>query len=332
MVTLGSLFAGIGGLDDGVTAALDGRPRLAWYSEIDPHPAAVMARHHPDVPNLGDITKITVPPRVDILTGGSPCQDLSTAGRRAGLRDGTRSGLWDHMARIIAATGPRLVVWENVLGALNAPADPVSPLRMGPDNRPLDGTEYDPRAIGRVLSDLAILGYDAAWRDISAAAVGLPHLRRRIILIAWPANSTVHHTWQTAPLPIRTEWETSAPLLPTPTASRLDAKKHGNRSGGASLWHVVTHDLWADYREAEDRAARTIGRPHPARTRVNKTRRESISTAYVEWMMGLPPGYVTNNTDIPISAQNRALGNMCTPRQAHAAVANLLDRTREATP
>ena len=99
----GSLFSGYGGLDLAVEQALG--VTCAWHCETDPACARVLATHWPDTPNLGDITTVDrwpVPP-VDVLCGGSPCQDMSMAGARAGI-EGDRSGLWAHMATATAAT------------------------------------------------------------------------------------------------------------------------------------------------------------------------------------------------------------------------------------
>ena len=90
--SMGSLFTGYGGLDMGVADAL-GPARLAWVCDVGPGPCRLLAARHPGVPNLGDITEIDwggVEP-VDVLVGGSPCQDLSLAGGRAGMRPGTQS-------------------------------------------------------------------------------------------------------------------------------------------------------------------------------------------------------------------------------------------------
>ena len=120
---IGSLFSGYGGLDRAVMQAFPGST-VAWHCEFDKAPSAILAYHYPNIPNLGDVTKVDweqVEP-VDIITGGSPCQDLSTAGKRAGMTEGTRSNLWVNMREAIAAIKPRLVVWENVQGALSAKA------------------------------------------------------------------------------------------------------------------------------------------------------------------------------------------------------------------
>ena len=126
-LTYGELFAGYGGLGLGVQSVLGGD--MAWCAEFDAAPSKILAHHWPDVPNLGDVTKVdwaSVPP-VDVITGGSPCQDLSHAGKRAGMKAGTRSGLWASMCDAIEIIRPRLVVWENVRGALSAEAASPSP-------------------------------------------------------------------------------------------------------------------------------------------------------------------------------------------------------------
>jgi DNA (cytosine-5)-methyltransferase 1 len=157
---VGSLFAGIGGFD---LAARWMGWQTAWVSEIDPYASAVLKKHWPDAPNLGDITTITNPPPVDVLVGGFPCQDISLAGKGEGI-GGARSGLWKHYARLIEEIRPRYVVAEN-----------VSALRS--------------RGLEVVLGDLAEIGYDAEWHCIPASAVGAPHRRDRIWIVAYPQQS-----------------------------------------------------------------------------------------------------------------------------------------------
>lgn len=154
---IGSLFAGIGGFD---LAARWMGWETAWYSEIEPYACRVMEKNFPGVPNLGDITKITNPPSVDMLVGGFPCQDISVAGKGVGI-GGERSGLWSEFARLIGEIHPKWVVAEN-----------VSALRS--------------RGLALVLQDFHALGYDAEWHCIPASAVGAPHQRDRIWIIAYP--------------------------------------------------------------------------------------------------------------------------------------------------
>lgn len=179
----GSLFSGYNGLGLGIGQVLD--TELAWVSDIDKGACKILAHRYPDVPNHGDLTQIdwtTVEP-VDIITGGFPCQDLSHAGKRAGLSDDTRSGLWSYMCEAIDKIRPRLVVAENVRGLLSAEAlRPVEPCTFCVG----DESDFDLRALGSVLADLADIGYDARWVGLRAADMGAPHGRFRVFLIAYP--------------------------------------------------------------------------------------------------------------------------------------------------
>lgn len=184
---LGSLCTGYAGLDAAVAQVLD--VETAWHADPDPGASAILAHHWPDVPNLGDITALDwerILP-VDVLTAGFPCQDVSLAGRRAGIAEGTRSGLWAHVARAISVLRPRIVVIENVRGILSASADgDVEPCAWCVG----DASGEPPlRALGAVLGDLARLGLDAQWASVRASDVGAPHQRERVFLLAWPADT-----------------------------------------------------------------------------------------------------------------------------------------------
>ena len=185
---IGSLFSGYSGLDLAVQSVFP-QAQTAWHCEFDKAPSAILNHHYPDVPNLHDVTQVDwekVEP-VDIITGGSPCQDLSTAGKRAGMTEGTRSNLWVNMREAIATIQPRLVVWENVQGALSAAA--YSSSDMEPGQGLLGGGDGHLRALGRVLGDLAEIGYDARWTTLRASDIGAPHHRARVFLIAYPADT-----------------------------------------------------------------------------------------------------------------------------------------------
>lgn len=183
------LFAGYGGLGLAVEEVFGAE--LAWYAEFDAAPSKIMARHWPGVPNYGDVTAVdwsAVEP-VDIISGGFPCQDVSMAGRRAGMNEGTRSNLWGAMRTAIETIRPTYVVAENVRGLLSATAHSASELE--PDDRLLgDRPSVYLRALGRVLGDLADLGYDAEWRTIRASDVGAPHRRERVFILAWRRDAT----------------------------------------------------------------------------------------------------------------------------------------------
>lgn len=157
-MTFGSLFSGIGGMDLGLERA---GMECRWQVEIDPFCNKVLEKHWPGVKRYGDIRAVDAAKleRVDLIAGGFPCQDLSRIGRRAGI-DGDRSGLWSDFYRVVCELRPGFVLVENVAGLL-------------------DG------GIGRVLGDLAQIGFDAEWEVLPAAAFGAPHLRQRVYLVAY---------------------------------------------------------------------------------------------------------------------------------------------------
>jgi len=179
----GELCAGYNGLGMAVEEVFGATP--AWFSEFDAAPSRILAHHYPGVPNYGDMTRIdwvAIEP-ADIISGGTPCQDLSAAGRRAGMTEGTRSNLWVQMREAIAIQRPKYVVWENVRGAYSATA--ASDLEQCPGcmGDAADGGAVL-RALGRVLGDLSDLGYDTQWRGLRAADVGACHGRFRVFVLA----------------------------------------------------------------------------------------------------------------------------------------------------
>ena len=192
-MTLGSLFDGSGGFP--LAGALNGITPI-WASEIEPYPIAVTRSRFPNMKHLGSVTEINggeIEP-VDIITFGSPCQDLSVAGKRAGIHDGARSSLFFQAIRIIeemreATNGryPRFAVWENVPGAFTS--------NQGEDFRCVleafcevkDAGHPIPRpsggkwaAAGEIVAD----GFSVAWRQLDAQYWGVPQRRKRIYLVA----------------------------------------------------------------------------------------------------------------------------------------------------
>jgi len=155
-LTFGSLFAGNGGIDLGFERA---GLVCKWQVEIDDYAQKVLAKHWPEVHQERDIRQCGVHnlKYVDVIAGGFPCQDISYAGRGAGL-DGERSGLFFEAIRVDRELQPRFVVLENVAALLT-------------------------RGLDRVLGTLAEIGYDAEWHCIPAAAVGAPHIRDRVFVI-----------------------------------------------------------------------------------------------------------------------------------------------------
>lgn len=167
-LTFGSLFAGIGGFDLGFErAGFDCR----WQVEIDNYATKILEKHWPKVHRQRDIRdcNATNLERVDCIIGGFPCQDISYAGRGAGLA-GERSGLFFEAVRLVRELQPRAVVLENVAALLT-------------------------RGMDRVLGTLAEIGYDAEWHCIPAAAVGAPHIRDRAFVVATISDAFIQRTW-----------------------------------------------------------------------------------------------------------------------------------------
>jgi DNA (cytosine-5)-methyltransferase 1 len=190
---IGSLFSGAGGLDMAVEAVFGGT--VVWHSEIDKAASKVLAHRYPDVPNLGDITEINWDNwkpmlEVDILCGGFPCQDVSSAGKRAGIKSGTRSGLWSVFAEAIDTLRPSIVIIENVRGLLSAQAhrnvESEDPVVGDGERRPVL------RAAGAVFGDLSDIGYDAAWTTLAAGDIGAPHRRERVFIVATDTSGERH--------------------------------------------------------------------------------------------------------------------------------------------
>lgn len=167
------LFAGAGGFT--VAGELAGGYETVAFCEIDKHARKVLAKNWPDVPIFEDVTKLKaddIDGTVDVITGGFPCQDLSTAGRGAGLGEGTRSGLFREMLRLaceIREKQGRLpyIIFENVARLLSGPA------------------EAPGEWFGEFLHSLAEVGYDAEWFCITAASIGAPHERERVCVVAY---------------------------------------------------------------------------------------------------------------------------------------------------
>jgi DNA (cytosine-5)-methyltransferase 1 len=160
------LFAGIGGFSFGLERA--GGFETVAFCEIEKFPQQILRKHWPEVPIYEDVRTLTAERlaadgiAVDVITGGFPCQDISTAGKGAGLA-GERSGLFYEIARLIGELAPRYVVLENVAALLS-------------------------RGLGDVLGTLAEIGYDAEWHCIPASYLGAPHRRDRIWIVAYPAQ------------------------------------------------------------------------------------------------------------------------------------------------
>jgi DNA (cytosine-5)-methyltransferase 1 len=157
-LTVGSLFSGIGGLDLGLERA---GMEVIWQSEIDPYGCRVLKKHWPEVVNHGNIKEINWGDvvRPNIICGGYPCQPFSTAGKRNGTDDPRH--LWPWVREAISELRPKYAILENVRGHVSL-------------------------GLNVVLGEMASIGYDAEWQIVSAASVGAPHRRDRVIIVAYP--------------------------------------------------------------------------------------------------------------------------------------------------
>ncbi|MFT6882529.1 MAG: DNA (cytosine-5)-methyltransferase 1 [Marinoscillum sp.] len=166
------LFSGIGGFSLGLERA--GMETVA-FCEFDKHAQKVLKKHWPDVPVYDDVRELTNDrlksdgiTGIDVITGGFPCQDISVAGKQAGIGEGTRSGLWSEVARLIDDIQPRFAIMENVTALISGDSG---------------------RWFGRVLGDLAEIGYDAEWHCIPASELGAHHHRDRVWIITYPNSN-----------------------------------------------------------------------------------------------------------------------------------------------
>ena len=174
MLRLLDTFSGIGGFSFAAEHLVGGYQTVAFV-ERDPFCQKILCKHWPDVPIHNDITTFT-PKRgsADVVCGGFPCQDISTAGKQAGIKEGTRSGLFYELMRVIRLVEPRFVIMENVSAIL------------------ANGLDI-------VLGELASSGFDAEWACIPASAVGACHQRDRWWLVAYPSGQQRHDLRATRP-------------------------------------------------------------------------------------------------------------------------------------
>lgn len=301
------LCAGYGGLALAIEEVFGAR--TAWFSEFESGPSRILAHRWPGVPNHGDMTKIDWAgvEKVDVLGGGTPCQDLSHCGRRAGMTEGTRSNLWVQMREAIATIQPRYVVWENVRGAYSAGADS--------EMEPCPGCVGDAgdrgpvlRALGRVLGDLSDLGYDCQWRGLRAADVGAPHGRFRVFVLA-TRRAAAHAAGKRGGESMAGSAGVQGAEVPLP------------RAGGTA---GQSFD-WGDYADAITRWETVVGRPAP--DPVEWTGRDGgaqLSPWFSEWMMGMPAGWIADVPGVNRNEAIKAAGNGVVPQQAAAALRDML--------
>jgi DNA (cytosine-5)-methyltransferase 1 len=315
---VGSLFTGYGGLDMAVGG------ELVWYAEIEKAACQVLAAHHPGVPNLGDITTINwaeVEP-VDILTGGYPCQPFSHAGQRKGKND--ERHLWPYVLDAICGIRPRYAILENVSGHLS----------LGFDS---------------VLTDLAKIGWAAEWGTFRASDIGAPHRRERLFILAYATRGTRGtRTGRGVPEPERSTGLAThvGDIAPDTSGDGHGQQLHAGAMAGVERQATSSTQQrersrcefdsrgvdnaadtdWGKYAPAIRRWESVLDRPAPAPTVERKDKRR-LNPQFVEWMMGLPGGWVTGH-GLSAAQELKMLGNGVVPQQARAAITQLMERAQ----
>lgn len=334
MITTGHLCSGYDGLGRGL--ALLAPHTALWHAEVDPDMSTVLAKHEPDVPNVGNL--ITAPwhfaPTPDIMTAGFPCQPVSGAG--AQLAELDPRWLWPFIVKIIRVVGPRAVFLENVQNIVGIQGGAI---------------------LRGILADLRDAGYAARWTIVGACAVGAPHHRHRWFLWAsrvdvGPAPEAVrvgakahcgapgrNGTRVLLPTPMTSDTngagrasklggdslniEDAVALLPTPRASDGPNGGPNQRNGRGeydALPGLVVNalpEVWGKYAAAVALWEQITGVPAPDPTELNTHGGRRMSALLPEWMMGLPPGLLTGH--LPRAAAIKGAGNGVAPLQVAAA-------------
>lgn len=332
MVDIMSLCTGYGGLDLAVESVFGGRTR--WVSDTDKDASDIEQVRFPDAVQLGDLTQICwadYAGQVDVLTAGYPCQPFSQAGRQRGVEDARH--IWPWIAEGISGMGPAVVVLENVQGHL----------RLGFDV---------------VLADLAAMGRTVRWGVVRASDAGAPHRRARLFVVAVDPNadgfrcerSVTESSWDNSGNDPRSDVAAVTDSVGLQRVETGDSKERSlgfvsgcdvdgrsmaaaNPSGQrwysrsrlsgqterASIARCYPQVDWQQFAPAVERWERIMGRSAPPAL-VDGTKR--LNAQLVEWMMGLPEGWVTDL--IPNRRALKILGNGVVPQQAELAIRMLL--------
>ena len=355
------MCTGYGGLDLAAQAVYGGE--LRWCADNDAHATALLHRRFPRVPNVGDLTAVdwTQVPAVDIVTAGFPCQDISFAGHGAGIQKGTRSGLWLTIVDALRVLRPGLVLLENVaalrtrglatvLGGLSA---------LGYDTAWICLRASDVGAPHRrdrmfiAAANPAVEG--VAWSNLPAApqerAASGQSVRCGVRRPAADPDGVERQRWRTGGVVAGSGGEAAAVpgdaperggTAPADPASRrwLQGQPEPARLQGGPDTPVggvedpddsETGVEWGPYAPAIRRWEAILGRRAPQPTETGTRGQPRLSARFVEWMMGLPDGWVTDMA-LTRTAQLRLLGNGVVPLQAVVAFRQLDDMLHAGTP
>lgn len=284
---IGSLCTGYGGLDMAAEAYFDAK--TVWVSEIDKYASQVIEQRF-GVVNHGDLKTINwadVEP-IDILTAGYPCQPFSIAGDRKGIND--ERHIWPYIKEAISILRPKYVILENVRGHLS----------LGFDH---------------VLSDLTEIGYDARWQIVRASDVGAPHQRARLFIVAYPIDNGSSYRNSSRPEKGFTRPTGDGSIAYTDSNSCTQSRRND------TCFHGTPSEIINGSDRQKHRFSREMDRQEvPATLDEGK-----LNTKFVEYMMGLPVGWVTD-IGLSRSQQLKMLGNGVVPQQAYYALEMLATR------
>ena len=304
---IGSLCTGYGGLDLAVETFFNAE--MVWCAENDKYASKVIEARF-NKPNLGDIKQIdwsSIEP-IDILTAGYPCQPFSHAGHRKGEND--ERHIWPNILKGISILRPKFIILENVRGHLSL-------------------------GFKEVLSDLAQNGYDAKWRIVRASDVGAPHQRARLFIIAYSNSEGLQRTWHKAN--DFTDGLTSNTYCDACEESRRADREISTKSRGLQAGQDIgqarsehrcsckascnTNNQYQSYnREMSELGGRFASRCEMSMQDIpNALVDDKLNAKFVEYMMGLPGGWVTD-LDLSRSQQLKMLGNGVVPQQAYYAL------------
>jgi DNA (cytosine-5)-methyltransferase 1 len=285
MLKIGSLCTGYGGLD--LAAEQYFNAKTVWCAEFDKYASQVIKTHY-EIPNYGDIKNINwadLEP-VDVITAGYPCQPFSHAGYRKGTDD--ERHIFPYILEAISILKPRYVILENVRGHLSL-------------------------GLKEVLAGLTSIGYNARWRIVRASDTGAPHQRARLFIVAYPDSNAREKSRRA---------DRGIPSAPSEIINGSDRPIHGS-SG--------THASHTDYQyQPYHGQVQELGRRFTSRRQMHMQEPPDVldqdgklNAAFVEYMMGLPVGWVTN-TGLSRAQQLKMLGNGVVPQQAEYALELLL--------
>lgn len=311
MLRIGSLCTGYGGLDMAVEEYFDAK--TVWVSEIDKY-ASQLIELKIKKPNLGDLKLVDwadVEP-IDILTAGYPCQPFSHAGQRQGTNDARH--IWPYIKTAISVLRPSIVILENVRGHLSL-------------------------GFSTVLGDLAEIGYDAQWTLVRASDVGAPHRRERLFVIATPQHTNTNSIGQPLVGDIggevgyqresqsiigQLEQEIVTNTMFEGLQRREATTLQGRRVTNGHNQQEIVSDSSGERQPSIGNLQRLRGR-FTARCEMylqdipNALDQGKLNAEFVEYMMGLPPGWVTD-CGLSRAQQLKILGNGVVPQQAHYAL------------